>query len=326
VTYTTIPPQPPAAAANPAGIKPGKIWYLIGSLLIAAGIVGGLALWYGAYQNLKDSVDNFARLKAPTTGPAVLEVKRSGTYWVFYEYTSRFEGQVYSTSKDTPDGFKVSVTDPDGKPVTVDANVTDFSYPKLDGRAGRLVRSFSVPKPGSYKIEVTANATTPFVVTVGRSGLSTVAKYAIGGFAVGVLGLGSGLTTLIVTGVKRGRRKRAQMQGLSYGFPGGYAPPPGFGLPPSPYGQPPSPYGQPPSPYGQPPAPSPYGQPPAPSPYGQPPSSSPYGQPPSSSPYGQPPSPAPYAPPPSSPSAWSPPGDTTAPHDDGGNSPWAPPS
>jgi hypothetical protein len=299
VTYTTVPPQP-APAASPATIKPSKIWYLIGSLLITVGVGVGIALIVRGALNFKSTIDHFARLKAPTNGPAVLEVKRSGGYWVFYEYTSHFEGQDYSTGKSTPEGLKVTVTDPEGKAIPVDLDVPDFSYPKLDGRAGRLFASFSVTKPGSYTIEVSARNGTAFVVTVGRSGLSTIAKYVLAGLAVGLLGFGTGLAALIVTGVKRGRRKREQMQRAAYGYPGGFGSPPGYG------------------------APSPYGPPPTPGPYGQPPS--PYGQPPS--PYGQPPSP--YAPP-SSPSPWSPPPGEPAPPREpdsgpGDHSPWAPPS
>jgi hypothetical protein len=67
------PPTVPSEPSATAKIKPGKGWYWLGGILIAVGIVGGLALGIAGVLNLKNTIDDFGRFKvADGTGAATV--------------------------------------------------------------------------------------------------------------------------------------------------------------------------------------------------------------------------------------------------------------
>ena len=72
--------------APPAKLKPGGVWYAIGVILIVLGVVGAIVIWVVGVKNLSDTVDNFARYRAP--GARVLTFKSAGTFTIYYEGSS----------------------------------------------------------------------------------------------------------------------------------------------------------------------------------------------------------------------------------------------
>ena len=57
------PSVPQESPATPTKIKPGKGWYWLGALLLAGGLLGGLALAVAGFLNLKNTVEDFGRFK-----------------------------------------------------------------------------------------------------------------------------------------------------------------------------------------------------------------------------------------------------------------------
>ena len=91
MTYTTpTAPAPAPAVAAPAKIKPGRIWYWIGALLIAAGVVGAISLIIAGIVGMSRTVDDFARFEAPVQGQT-LDFAKSGTYTIYYEHESEID-------------------------------------------------------------------------------------------------------------------------------------------------------------------------------------------------------------------------------------------
>jgi hypothetical protein len=248
-------------------IRPGKKWYVIGALCIAIGVLGGIALIIAGVVNLSRTVDNFGRFRAPATKTLVFQ--KAGTYTLYYEYqgdvcadeSARRECVSLSAPDQPPAGLQITLTDPSGRTVPVQRGNTDEVSFSFSSRAGRSVGEVRIPAPGDYTIDVAAPGAPAFGIAVGRGVLGDLVRWVLGGLALAVLGVALGLISIIVTAVKRGRRKRQLQQeqwNATYGAP-------------SPYGAPaygaPSPY-VPPTTYAPPaPTPPPYAPPP---PYGAP--------------------------------------------------------
>ena len=226
---TATPPPPPPAAPSPppastAKIKPSKAWYWIGGLLIAAGVLTAIGLFIGWVVSTSNAVDNFARVRVPPAGQEVaLDFKKDGEYRIYYEWRSEADGQrVDNDDHDPPQNLDITLTAPDGTPVTVQPDDEDFSF-SFNDKLGRAVAKIDIAAPGTYTMQVRSDATQPFVIAVGKGVLHTIWPWwLLGIVGAFVIGLGLGLLAIIVTAVKRGRRRRELRRATQ---------PPGYGAP-----------------------------------------------------------------------------------------------
>ena len=127
------PPPAPATSVTPAvttKIHPGKAWYWIGGLLIAAGIIGFFAILGVWAARTSDAVDNFARMRVtPEGGSQSFLFARAGKYTLYYEYRSAVNNeQIRNGDHDPPSQLQVVVTDANGSPVPTTAYDNDFSF------------------------------------------------------------------------------------------------------------------------------------------------------------------------------------------------------
>ncbi len=295
-----------ASGQGTSGTGAGKAGFWIGGLLlVAAFAVAAVGVVVGV-RGFSDTVDGYQRVSLARGGTVTFD--DTGTQRVFFEAEGAAEDRRF------PPPF--TIIGPDGGTVVVRSESTEETY-ELSGREGRKLGKIDVVAPGPHEVRVT--------ITDGSGG-TDLGDLAFGEegptrsvipILVGVLGGGAlallGAIVLIVTGVRRGRRRRAAV--------GPMGPPPGnWGAPPGPAGwspaapPPPGPSGLPTWSPGSPPPPPPDSRPlppaaPAPtSPSANPPSSSP---PPSSAPPSAPSSPP--SGPSSSPPSWTP-------------APWTPPN
>ena len=226
----------------PAKIKPGGAWYAIGIILIVIGVIGAIVIWVVGFKNLSDSVDNFARYEAP--GARDLTFKSDGTFTIYYEGSD--------DRSDVPD-LDITFTDSGGNELPVErGDIPDISF-SVNDHAGVAVAKVRIPEAGTYTIDVQSSDPGPFDVAVGRGVIAKLGVFILIGIAVGFVGVVLGVITLIVTGVKRGRRKREAAAALapaatsSWGAapaapPGGWnAPPTAPPLTPPPFSTPPPP-------------------------------------------------------------------------------------
>jgi hypothetical protein len=257
-SYPATPP--PVDTSGP--LKPRAVWFVIGALLIAAGVAAGITLLTVGIVSTSRTVDNFGRFAAP--GSATLEFKKPGTYTIYYEYESEVcpvggggrSCETISASHDKPRNLAITVTNSKGAKLPLRSVDNEVSF-SVSGKAGEAVNRVEISTAGTYQISADAATSETFAIAVGRGVFGHLIAYILGAVGAALVLIGLGLATLIVTGVKRGRRKRERRRAAEgyggYG-PGGYG---GGGY--SPYG----PYGG----YGVPGAPPSYGTP-SPSPSG----------------------------------------------------------
>jgi hypothetical protein len=220
MTYATpTAPAPAPAVAAPAKIKPGRIWYWIGALLIAAGVVGAISLIIAGIVGMSRTVDDFARFEAPVQGQT-LDFAKSGTYTIYYEHESEIDGVEISSPEDIPGDLDIQVTTEDGTPVPVSGAGTSVSF-SVSGKAGEAVNKVTIPAPGTYIMNVSADSlrTEPcdvesgdtqdcFAIAIGKGVLGRLFAYLGAAGIVGFLGFVAGLVIIIVTAVKRSRRRK----------------------------------------------------------------------------------------------------------------------
>jgi hypothetical protein len=306
------PPAPPPAPLPPSteAIKPGRRWYWIGGVLIALGVAAAVALFAVWAVRTSNTVDDFARVRVPPEGATTgLVFKKAGNYTIYYEWRSEVTEngttqRVDNSSHNPPSQLSIVITSADGKPVPTQPEDEDITF-SFNDKIGRAVRKVNIPAPGAYVMRVTSNATEPFVIAIGKGIIHTIVPYALIGIGAFLLGLILGLVAIIVTGVKRGRRKR-ERRAAEQGALGGYAAPAaayaGDGSVPPPEGWSPPPADT--------PAPPAWDAPPPPAPAPEPPEPSEPSEPsaPPSTPMPAPAPPPPPAPGPGSSPPWGPPG------------------
>ena len=194
-------------SVQPAKVKPGKAWFLIGALAIVLGIIAFVVILVGGVKRVSDEVDRFARFRVPKEGVvATVTLSRSGTYTLYYEYPAGAS----DARREVPSDLAVQITTkPEGKIIPITPGTASASFSFSGKRAGRSAGQFTAPAPGRYDIQVTGGApVAPYDVAVGKGLVSKIGATVLAAFGIGaLLGL-LGLVTLIVTGVRRGRSKR----------------------------------------------------------------------------------------------------------------------
>lgn len=238
------PSVPQESPATPTKIKPGKGWYWLGALLLAGGILGGLALAVAGFLTLKNSVEDFGRFKVTNgQGSATVSFEKPGTYSIYYESHSKVcqdltqSGSGCTTEtvrgpKSPPAGLGITISK-DGKDLEVKGAKNSFDY-TLGDYTGKAVGSVKVDEPGAYSMVVQTRREGDFAIALGKDVVSTIVPWLIGALAVAALGVILGLLVLILTGVKRGRRKREAAMAAATQYPA--APP--FVATPVPVGAP----------------------------------------------------------------------------------------
>lgn len=246
-------PQPFAAPppGGPSALKPSGWWHVLGGVLMAVGVIGGLAIIGVTVVRSLSKVEDFDRVSVP--GETVVSIEEAGGYTVYHEFPGASDiSDLFSG--DTV-GLTVEIAAPDGSDVRLDRYSSDVSY-EWEEFEGVALYSFRADEPGDYQVTAEGAVGT---VAVGRGIGDDIVDDAlggiIGGLLFGLVAFVSGLVIVIVTAVKRGRRRRAQLYsgygggpGPTWG-PGGYPPPggpqPTWGPPP---GSGPSPGSGPPPP------------------------------------------------------------------------------
>lgn len=259
------PPPPPGASPPPFGVpppstgtapvKPSGWWHVLGGVLMAVGVIGGIVILVVGVLRSFSKVEDFDRVAVPGEGVVTLE---SGSYTVYHEFPGAYDGV-------SGPRVEVALTAPDGSDVDLGRYAADVTY-EWDRYEGAALYSFRADTDGDYQVSVDGAGD---AIAIGEGIGSELAGGLLGGLGFGFVAFVSGLVIVIVTAVKRGRRKREQFYG-SYGSapgptwgappPGGYPPPGPLSPPPTPPGQPQGPLGpqdRPPGPQGPPPSPPP---------------------------------------------------------------------
>ena len=223
------PPSVPAEPPDAPKIKPGKVWYWIGGLLVAVGVIGGLVLALAGFLNLKNAIEDFGRFRITDgAGQATVIFEKPDTYSIYYESKSRVCEDVadsggacttadVSGESDPPAQLEVSISNESG---ALDVQDSDSSFTYSFGDfSGTEVKTVRVDEPGSYEMTVETRREGDFAIALGQDVVSLTWPWIVGALAVGAIGLLLGLLAIIVTAVKRGRRKRAAAMEASTRYP-----------------------------------------------------------------------------------------------------------
>ena len=188
---------PAPRAVRPAGTphRPSARGYWIGGALVAAAVIGA-AIWavltYVGYTN---QVDSFQRMTAP--GTATVHLTQPATRVLYYEGP----GPVPSLGQ-----VGIRVTGPAGAAVKVIPYTTELIYhaPLVNPtRTGTAIASFDATTPGNYRINASPTAGVGGTIAIGGDILWDAAPHVAGTIAVFLVGVGAGLTLIIVTAVRR---------------------------------------------------------------------------------------------------------------------------
>lgn len=214
---------------------PRSIWFVIGGVLIALGVIGGIVVVVIGARQIASTVDDYQRVSASTGGDVFLE--DPGTYRIFYEAPGAADGFVSPPPYD--------IVDPNGNILAVRSDSTSEDY-TFGSREGRKIGKFTAPTAGTYGVRVLRGdglSLSGPQIAIGKRG-PTGSIFTILGGVFGGLGVAAtGGVMLIVAGVKRGRAKRAHLSPAPGwgvwpqwgGTQPGWAPPqPGWAPPPAP--------------------------------------------------------------------------------------------
>jgi hypothetical protein len=226
---------------------PSAAGYIIGSILIIAGIVGGIAWGVVNGVGFFDAIDDFER--APVGGVQTMDLEAGDM--VVYGEKSGGDGTSAQLGRTA-----IRPAGGEGDELTLEQYDAEITYDN-GTRVGRAEFTVEIPDDGEYEIlsePITGGATT---VAVGPSVAGKLVSAIVGALVIGGLGVIIGVILLIVTGVRRRKfRQRRWLDGYQGGgqqpgtwnpqaggygappaAPGGWNPPPppgGTGYPPPP--------------------------------------------------------------------------------------------
>src|SRR5262245_27123656 len=195
------PPTAPLETSTPTKIKPGKGWYWLGALLIAAGVIGGIALGVAGVVRFINSIDGFGRFKVTDgAGSATVRFEKPGEYSIYYESKSRVcqditaasgscTKETVSAPSDRPDDLVAGIAlanDQGSRHVKHSERSIDYDFGNF---AGKEVATVDVNDAGSYTMTVETNSTDAFTVAIGKGAVSSVLPWLAGAAAIFLVGL-----------------------------------------------------------------------------------------------------------------------------------------
>lgn len=197
----THPPQGRETLIREASM-PGRKWYWIAGLVGISGITGFTILLLSSLSGLGDDLQ---QMKAP--GSAELMLHEPGTYTVFHEHESVFEG-AYFSSPEAVSGLTVSVKPSGGgEAMTLRPSGVNASY-DLYGRSGVSIFEFDIAEPGAYRVDARYDdgGTAPVVIlAVGHDFTGGLITLIFSGLGIMFVGLGGAGAITIITYMNRER-------------------------------------------------------------------------------------------------------------------------
>jgi hypothetical protein len=155
---------------------------------------------------LGDSAGRMMRVVVP--GETQLMLKEPGTYTIFHEHRSAFEGKAYHV--DTVSGLRVLIRARPGGQVVPLKSATGASY-SVGSHAGRSLFDFEIPAPGTYEISAAYDGgrqQPQTVLAIDRGFVGELLLTILSAIALAFAGMGTAIALIIVVFIKRRRVKR----------------------------------------------------------------------------------------------------------------------
>lgn len=203
--------RPSAPTVERMAAKPSWMWYLVAGAIGLATVGIFVAVIFDGIAGMGDALE---QMLAP--GEIEVDLHEPGTYTVFHEHESVFEGRYYS-SPEIVAGMTVRVRSADGgAAVRVVAATVNSTY-TMASRAGVGIFEFDISEPGRYRITAAyanGRATPQVVLAIGHDFMGGLLVTIFGGLGVMLIGLGLTITIAVVTFSKREKAMRANIGGM----------------------------------------------------------------------------------------------------------------
>lgn len=183
----------------------GRVWYGIAAALFA---VTMLAFGGFVWSRVSALADELPQMVAP--GTADMMLAQPGTYTVFHERVSVFDGRFYRSASDIA-GLQVAVRSAAGTPLAVRPPGGNMSY-SVGGREGVSIAAFDVSEPGWYRIGASMagqRQVTPFVLAVGHEFGGNLVRTVLIALAIALAGFGPAIAIACITYINRRKAQRA---------------------------------------------------------------------------------------------------------------------
>ncbi len=189
---------------------PGRKWYWMAGLVGVVGLVAFVVLLIESILGIGDELE---QMLAP--GRAEFVFAEPGTYTVFHEHESAFEGRYYS-SPGIVSGLTVKVSpNAGGTAVEVRPSGVNSNY-ALEGREGNSIFEFEIVEPGPYRVTAAyadGRRSPEVVLAIGHDFMGKLLTTIFGGLAIMIVGLGGAGVIAVVTYLKRDRAIAASQKG-----------------------------------------------------------------------------------------------------------------
>jgi Domain of unknown function (DUF4234) len=171
--------------------------YWVGGGLVAAGVLGAVLWFVISLVRIDHEVNDFQRVPIPGEGTVQLEARK---YVVYYES---------STAEELVAPFRMAIADArTGTPLAIESYDSSLTY-SIFGHEGSAQATVTPARSGAYAVRTDDGQTGGASVALGRSLAWPIVRGILGSFAIGGLLVGSGVTLLVVTAVRRSRARRA---------------------------------------------------------------------------------------------------------------------
>ena len=201
-----------------AKLRPTKFWFWLGGLLIASGVIGGIAIASSAFVVFSGTIDNFARVSVPNTQGCRLTFDKPGKYRMYYEYQGTRPTRDAACEVTGEESFTASSKPPLGLTVTLQAPNGDTVTPqraeptetmKNVRHSGVSIGDVEIAAAGDYSMSVQSAGEESFVVALGIWPTLRMMQSMAIAFGTALAGVAIGLTMIFVARSKRRKRRIA---------------------------------------------------------------------------------------------------------------------
>jgi hypothetical protein len=178
-----------------------KAGYWIGGGLIVCAIAGAILWAVVAFSHIVGTIDDFQHVSIPGSKNVRLEARK---------YVIYVEGP--GADQSVPP-VRIQISDPGSEtPVPLQAYTSSLTY--SFNTTGSAQATVTPPRAGVYRVRTSGvDAQSGYQIAIGESVGGKIVSGVVGAFVVGgVLGI-SGIVLLVVTGVRRSRRRKSQAPG-----------------------------------------------------------------------------------------------------------------
>jgi len=195
---------------NNVPIRPSKWFYVLAVLVMITGCVLFVVLLLGGIASMTKGLDQIV-----VPGEDTIDLAKSGTYTIFYEYQSVYGNKVYATDENLS-GLECAVVDKStGENIPLSPPATASNY-AVGGRSGRSIFTFTVTRPGAYRVlgYYTDDRSGPEVVlSIGSDVTMKIVGTVLGAIAIMFVTIILGAAIIIVTFLKRRKASQSLQSG-----------------------------------------------------------------------------------------------------------------